>query len=89
MNTVETLIWTDVDKAHKARGLPFTPTNALMAAAKIPPGVLVPTTDELTVLAGGGRYVAQRFQQSDTGAVTVLYCRDGDWSKVYRITDPK
>lgn len=85
MNTVETLIWTDVDKAHKARGLPFTPTNALMAAAKIPPGVLVPTTDELTVLAGGGRYVAQRFQVSDTGAVVVLYCREGEWSKTYRI----
>jgi len=86
MNTVETLIWTDVDKAHKTRGLPFTPQHALVSAAKIPPGVLLPTTDELTVIAGGGRYVAQRFQQSDTGAVVVLYCREGEWSKIYRIT---
>lgn len=89
VNTVEQLIWAEVDKAHRAHGLPYTPKNALMAAAKIPPNVLVPTTDEIPVQVGGGRYVAQRFQVSDTGAVTVLYCRDGDWSKVYRITDPK
>lgn len=89
MNTVEQLIWADVDRAHKARGLPFTPNHALVTAAAIPPGVLLPTTDELVVVAGGGRYVAQRFQRSDTGAVTVLYCRDGEWSKVYRLTDPK
>lgn len=86
MNTVEQLIWTDVAKAHAARGLPYTPTNALIKAAMIQPGTLLPTTDEVLVIAGGGRYVAQRFQVSDTGAPVVLYCRDGEWGKVYRIT---
>lgn len=85
MNAVEQLIWDGMVKAHAARGLPFTPTHALIQEADIPPGVLLPTTDETTVTAGGGRYVAQRFQVSDTGAVVVIYCREGDWGKTYRI----
>lgn len=85
MNNVEAIIWAEVDKAHKLRGLPYTPSHALVAAAKIPAGVMLPTTDEIPVTSAGGRYVAQRFQRSDTGAVIVLYCRDGQWNKVYRI----
>lgn len=85
MNNVEAIIWAEVDKAHKLRGLPYTPSHALVAAAKIPAGVMLPTTDEITVTSAGGRYVAQRFQRSDTGAVIVLYCREGVWNKIYRI----
>lgn len=85
MNNVEAIIWAEVDKAHKLRGLPYTPSHALVAAAKIPAGVMLPTTDEIPVTSAGGRYIAQRFQRSDTGAVIVLYCRDGQWNKVFRI----
>lgn len=85
VNNVEAIIWAEVDKAHKLRGLPYTPSHALVAAAKIPAGVMLPTTDEITVTSAGGRYIAQRFQRSDTGAVIVLYCRDGVWNKIYRI----
>lgn len=88
MNAVEQLIWDGMVAEHGRRGLPYTPKHALVSEAKIPPGVLLPTTDETKITGGGGRYVAQRFQASDTGQVVVIYCREGVYTKFYRITGP-
>lgn len=87
MNQIESAIVGAATAEHALRGLPFTPKNALVAAAKIPPGVLLPTTDEFPVVVAGAKYVAQRFQASDTGKVSIGYCRAGEWGTVHWIGD--
>lgn len=85
MNALEEAIVREATNEHGRRGLPYTPKHALITAAKIAPGQLLPTTDEFPIDHDGKRYRGQRFQVSDTGDVVILYCVDGQWSRVSRI----
>lgn len=89
MTPLEVTIWEEADRVHRLRGLPYTPGNALVKAANIPAGVLLITTDEGRISVGTARYAWQRFQVSDTGAVVVKWCAEGDWGHVKEIRAPK